>query len=367
MAAEREAVAAFVTGLGVLGPCGRGTEALWRSLLSGSSNRRKIAHFETHGSAAARAGLVPGEEGRAGDPERLLELTLAAAGDALADAGLAGAREAALVVGTTDADACGLAERAAERLSLRGEAIVVGAASASGGSALCVARDMLAAGDAETVVAVGADRVTQSAFHGLRALRTLSAEGCRPFSAERRGIAVSEGAAAMVLQGEGQSGASSPPQARLRGCGSSNATDSLAVSGVAGIAGALEAALADARLDRDEVDLVNAHGPGTRQGDVVEVEALRSVFGEGLPGVALVSTKGVLWHWQGAAGIVEALACVLSIAKGTVTPTHGAAPLDQAWHDLDLVLEPRRAHPRVAVSISCGLGGINTAAVLEAP
>lgn len=309
---------------------------------------------------------MPGDEDRAGDPERLLELTVAAAGDALADAGVDGTTDAALVIGTTDAGAAGLAERAAERLGLGGEAIVVGAASASGGSALCVARDMLAVGEAGTVVAVGADRVTPSAFQGLRSLRALSAEGCRPFSAERRGIGISEGAAAMVLQSEEGDEARRPPRAWLRGCGSSNATDSLAVPEPAGIAGALAAALADARLDPAAVDLLNAHGPGTRQGDAVEVEALRAVFGAALAGVAVVSTKGVLWHWQGAAGVVEALACVLSLAEGTVTPTHGASPLDPAWGDLDLVLEPRRTPARVAASISCGLGGINTAAVLEA-
>lgn len=381
--------AASITGLGVLGPCGRGPEALWRSLLSGESNRRRIAHFETFDSPLATVGLVPGEESRAGDPERVLELVVAAAGDALADAGLGAETEVALVVGTTD---CGgnalaaarrpgdgraaaadprarfsgwLAEAAAERLGLGGEAVTVGSASASGGSALCLARDLLAAGEAEVVVAAGADAVTESAFQGLRSLRTLGVDGCRPFNAERSGIGIAEGAAALVLERPGRPGGNGrPPRARLLGCGSDNRADGLAVSDVAGIAAAIEAALADAGLDPAAVGTVNAHGPGTRRGDVAEIEALRVVFGDRLSDLSLVSVKGALWHWQGAAGVVEALACVLSHSRATVPPTHGAAPVDSRWRDLDIVLEPRAIGPGASVSVSCGLGGINTVAVL---
>ncbi len=384
MATAAPAAPALVSGVGVVGPCGRGPEALWRSLLGGEANRQPIAHFETHGSPISTAGLVPGEESEAGNPGRLLDLATAAVGDALLDAGLAGEPGVALVIGTTD---CGgnalaaerapadprarfsgwLAEAVAERLGLGGEAITIGSASASGGSALCVARDLLAAGEADRAVAAGADCVTESAFQGLRSLRALSAEGCRPFSAERAGIGIAEGAAALVLEAPGRPDA---PQAgrrgRLLGCGASNRAGQLAVSDAAGIADALEAALADAGLEPDAIGTVNAHGPGTRRGDVTEIEALRAAFGERLADVALLSTKGVLWHWQGAAGVVEALACLLSHTRGTVTPTHGAAPTDPRWDDLDIVLEPRPLGPGASASISCGLGGINTAAVLAA-
>lgn len=354
---------ALVTGAGVIGPCGRGTAALWRSLMDGDSNRRRITHFE---APDLTVGLVPGEEGRAGDPGRLLELLVAAAGDALSEAGFDGEPEVTLVVGTTDCDGGRLpgwtAEEAAERLCLRGEAITVASASASGGAALEVGRDLLAAGEAQAVLVAGADRVTESAFHGLRSLRTLSAGGCRPFSAERGGIGVAEGAAALVLQS--QDGQATARRGRLLGCGSSNLAGNLAVSEAAGIAAAVEAGLADAGLGPAGVGTVNAHGPGTVRGDAIEIEALRAVFGERLAEVAIVSSKGALWHWQGAAGVVETIACLLCHGEGMLAPTHGATPVDPRWEDLDVVLEPRSLPTGASLSISCGLGGINTATVV---
>ena len=79
-----------------------------------------------------------------------------------------------------------------------------------------------------------------------------------------------------------------------------------------------------------------------------------------------LGSKGTLWHWQGAAGLVEALACLLCHEAGTLAPTHGAAPVDALWEDLDIVLEPRPMEAKASLSISGGLGGINTAAVLAA-
>jgi 3-oxoacyl-(acyl-carrier-protein) synthase len=149
----------------------------------------------------------------------------------------------------------------------------------------------------------------------------------------------------------------------LAGWGASNYATHLASPDASGIEAALRAALADAQLDVGDVDLLNAHGAGTRVGDVAEIAALRRVFAERLPHVAITSSKGALGHWQGAAGVVEALACVLSLSRREVAPTHGAEPVDPAWPDLDIVLARRPARLRAAVSISSGLGGINTAAV----
>jgi 3-oxoacyl-[acyl-carrier-protein] synthase II len=380
--------AALITGAGVIGPCGRGLPALWRSLCTGESNRCVIEHFDTYGSPIRRAGLVPGEEQWAGEPDRLLDLLLVAVGDALCDAGLSDRRAVALIVATTDAGGNALAwgeagagaapesdlraafagllaQRVGERLGLQDTKLTVSTASASGGSALCVARDLLAAGDAQIVVVAAGDVVTQSAFHGLKSLRTLSVQGCRPFSSERGGIGISEGAVALVLERYAHGGARAHDAlALLLGCGASNEASNLATPSAAGIARAVAEALADARLELDDVDLINAHGSGTRVGDIAEIQALRSVFHDGLKDIALVGTKGALWHWQGAAGLLEALACALSLEKGTITPTHGAEPLDGAWQDLDIVLETRVAEMRRALSISSGLDGVNTAAVL---
>jgi 3-oxoacyl-[acyl-carrier-protein] synthase II len=380
----------LITGAGVIGPSGRGLQALWRALCTGKSNRCEIEHFDTYGSPIRRAGLVPGQERRAGEPDRLFGLLLVAVGDALRDAGLSERRTVALIVATTDAGGNALAwrkgdpgaapesdprvafagllaQRVGERLRLRGTRLTVSTASASGGSALCVARDLLAAGDAQIVVVAAADVVTQSAFHGLKSLRTLSVQGCRPFSSERGGIGISEGAVALVLERELHGAARTHDGlALLLGCGACNEASNLATPSAAGIARAVATALADARLELGDVDLISAHGSGTRVGDVAEVRALRSVFHDRLKDIALVGTKGALWHWQGAAGLLGALACSLSLKKGVITPTHGAEPLDRAWQDLDIVLETRVADMHRALSISSGLDGVNTAAVLAA-
>lgn len=209
------------------------------------------------------------------------------------------------------------------------------------------------------------------AFLGLNSLRTLGPEGCRPFSTERRGIGVSEGAAVLRLEPYDEAAPhTATPLAVLAGCGLTNATGHLAAPGADGIELAVRLALADAGLAPDDIDFVNTHGPGTRRGDTAEIEALRAVFGPRLSSIPVNSVKGVLWHLQGGAGAVEAMACVLSLAHGAVTPTWGAEPVDPICADLDLVLEdgPRRLPGlRTALSVSCGLGGMNTALIFRRP
>nr|WP_232542303.1 beta-ketoacyl synthase N-terminal-like domain-containing protein [Nocardia bovistercoris] len=315
-----------------------------------------------------------------------------------------------------------LAAACARRVGLGGEAITVASASAAGAAAIGIARDLIATGAAPSVIAGGADAVTDMAFLGLNALRTLGPEGCRPFSSRRRGIGLSEGAAVLRLErhagrspeagggespevnggglpeaaggglpqvnGDGRprviggespvSAAGGPPVSTggesqavvLAGCGLTNATTHLAAPGADGIELAVRLALADAGLGPEDVDFVNAHGPGTRRGDDAEIAALRAVFGARLSSVPVNSLKGVLWHLQGGAGAVEALACALSLIHGAVTPTWGSDPVDPAYADLDLVggTVPRPVPGlRTALTISCGLGGMNTALVLRRP
>lgn len=100
------------------------------------------------------------------------------------------------------------------------------------------------------------------------------------------------------------------------GYGASSLTSHLAAPEAGGIELAVRRALADAGITPPEVSFVNTHGPGTKLGDVAETEALRAVFGDHLPRVPLNSSKGVLWHCQGAAGVIESTVCLLSLARG---------------------------------------------------
>jgi 3-oxoacyl-(acyl-carrier-protein) synthase len=366
-----------VTGLGVCGPFGSGTDALWDALCTGQAHRPQISSFDATGATNTCAGALP-EPDAGADRWRALDLAERAADDALAGVPASIRRRTALVLGTTDPGlvpprrgglAGDLAAECAKRLGLGGEAITVASASASGAVAIAVGRDIVATGAAPVALVGGADAVTDMAFHGLNSLRTLGPEGCRPFSTERRGIGVSEGAAVLRLEplAERDGPSAQPGWARLLGCGLTNATDHLAAPGAEGIELAIRRALDDAGVGIEEVSFVNAHGPGTRRGDTAEVDALRAVFSSRLSAIPVNSVKGVLWHLQGAAGAIEALACVLSLHHRTVTPTWGAEPVDPAFHDLDLVVDSSpRTIPglHVGVSVSCGLGGINTALVV---
>ncbi|MFI1104059.1 beta-ketoacyl synthase N-terminal-like domain-containing protein [Streptomyces melanogenes] len=374
MSTTRATVA--VTGLGVCGPGGVGVPALWEALATGKAHRPPLTGFDASGATLGAAGHVPGDI--AGDGVwRALDLAETAVREALDDVDR---EQVALVLGTTDPGVVpprpghftgDLAGACAERTGLGGEALTIANASASGAAAIAVARDLVALGEAPAAVVGGADAVTDMAFLGLNSLRTLGPEGCRPFSTERRGIGVSEGAAVLRLEPYDEAAPdTATPLAVLAGCGLTNATGHLAAPGADGIELAVRLALADAGLAPEDIDFVNTHGPGTRRGDTAEVEALRAVFGPRLSSIPVNSVKGVLWHLQGGAGAVEAMACVLSLTHGAVTPTWGAEPVDPICADLDLVLEdgPRRLPGlRTALSVSCGLGGMNTALIFRRP
>ncbi|MDG4818971.1 beta-ketoacyl synthase N-terminal-like domain-containing protein [Micromonospora sp. WMMD956] len=368
-----------VVGMGVVAPTGLGVPALWDGLLAERAHRLPMPYDAARGH---RAGAVAGASAaEVVAPDRLLDLVCLAAGEALG--GLDPGRRAGvtLVVGTTDTGGNALghalagagddqsalagwvAERAAEQLGL-GAAVTVGSASASGAVALGYARDLLLAGDAEEALVVGADTVSKSAFHGLAALRTLGVDGCQPFHEARRGIALSEAAAACLLRRPVPG--DDAVLGRLAGYGASSFTTHMAAPESAGIELALRRALAAAALAPGDVSFVNAHGPGTKLGDVAEMRALADVFGDRVRTLPINSVKGLLWHCQGAAGVIESLACLLSLRHGTLTPTTAAEPVDPQWREFDIVTKPRElADARSAVSVSCGLGGVNTAVVWE--
>lgn len=244
-----------------------------------------------------------------------------------------------------------------------GPVVQVGNASAAGATALGVATDLLRDGVVERVVVCGVDTVTETAFHGLASLRTLNPRGCRPFSTRRAGIRISECGAAMVL--ERGTAETTSGYARLRGWGSSNEASQAARPDYEGVAKAVQRALADARTGADRLDYVNAHAAGTRHGDIAELRALDEVLGDRLPKVPVVSTKAALGHCQGAAGTVEAIMTVLTLARGEVLPTLGLEDRDPRWDHLNLGDRAPEAPPSVGMTISCGLGGSNVAVVFS--
>jgi 3-oxoacyl-[acyl-carrier-protein] synthase II len=229
-----------------------------------------------------------------------------------------------------------------------------------------------------TVMLCGGSDVPQTygvmrAWEALRVLApgdaTTSAMACRPFSSERRGLVLGEGAAALVLEDWDHALARGATiHAEIAGFGTSCDHTHLVRPEVAGQVRALHSALADASLSPNEVDYVNAHGTATAEGDPTEVAALREVFAGHAPRLAVSSTKALHGHLLGAAGAIEAVITVLSLREGTVVGTaHLEGKLDPACEGVDHATTTRHHQPlRAALSSSFAFGGSNAVLAFRA-
>ena len=245
-------------------------------------------------------------------------------------------------------------------LSLHGMALAVASACASGAHALGLAFRMVRSGDAKVALAGGAEAcITAGTMLGWEALRVLSSDTCRPFSRNRSGLVLGEGAAMLVLEEWHHARARGATiLAEMVGFGANADAADLTSPDAASTAEAMRAALADARLTPAEIDYVSAHGTGTAMNDEVESAVIRSVF-EGSPMPLVSSVKGALGHSLGATGAVEAVMTVKALQDGLVPPTTNCTDPDPAF-GLDFVTEgARRTAIRHALSNSFAFGGLN--------
>jgi 3-oxoacyl-[acyl-carrier-protein] synthase II len=250
-------------------------------------------------------------------------------------------------------------------------------ACASSGHGLGEAMEIIKRGDAEAMIAGGAEAtitpLTMGAFCQIKAVSERNdapEKACRPFDIHRDGFVMGEGGVMFVLEELGfakRRGAHI--LAEIAGYGASADMHHFTAPHPEG-AGAIRAmrrALAKASLRPDQVDYVNAHGTSTKLGDIAETKAIREVFGEHADRLAVSSTKSVHAHLLGAAGAMEAAACVLAIERGLIPPTINLDDQDPAC-DLDYVPNrARQARVNVAVSNSFGFGGHNATLVIRRP
>jgi len=223
--------------------------------------------------------------------------------------------------------------------------------------------DVILAGGSESLITLGNLRAWD-AMHALAHADGIDASrSCKPFSANRTGLVLGEGAAALVLE---RSDWAVRRGARIYGeiAGYGNAADASNISkpDADGQVRAMRLALADAELVPDQIDYVNAHGTATPVGDVVETNALKQVFGcRGRPLVS--STKALHGHLMGASGAVEMVASLMALSQGIVPPTANLDERDPLC-DLDYVPnEARRLELRAVMSNSFGFGGMNSVLV----
>jgi 3-oxoacyl-(acyl-carrier-protein) synthase len=195
------------------------------------------------------------------------------------------------------------------------------------------------------------------------------ARACRPFSPDRQGLVVGEGAGFVVLETLTHARArGAPVLAEVLGYGANADAGHLTHPDRAGVAACLTLALEDAGVAPEAVGYVNAHGTGTDVNDRVEAEALAAVFGSHAPRLLVSSTKAVHGHAMGAAGGLEAVATILALRAGRVPPTANLAAPDPALPALDYVRgESRPAALEIALSSSFAFGGNNAVLAFGRP
>lgn len=240
----------------------------------------------------------------------------------------------------------------------RGPMLFVSTACSSSGKALASAARLIRAGLCDAALSGGVDALCEMTVRGFRSLGVLSERACRPWSAARDGINIGEGAAFFVLEREDESAG---PALALLGCGEGADAHHMTAPHPQGEGAerVMREALAQAGLAPGAIDLVNAHGTATPQGDASEALAIARVLG----GVPVVSTKGYTGHALGAAGAIEAALSALSLEHGVTPASAGAAPVDPAL-PIRVVREPARSALRAVLSNSFAFGGSNVSLVL---
>jgi 3-oxoacyl-[acyl-carrier-protein] synthase II len=401
-----------VTGLGAVTPIGGDAASTWRSAVEGRSGIDFIRSFDASSFPVRIAAEVKdfdpaavASHKEARKLDRNVLLSLGAAREAVADAGLDGTYEpdrVGIIFGTAIGGFLGIMEQAdvlrergagrvtptfipsvlvdaasgqlAISLGYRGPNYAPVSACATGSHAVGEAAEVVRRGDADAVLAGGAEACMHPLIlAGFCAMRGLVAEdedpprASRPFDATRAGFVMGEGACVLVLEElEAARKRGATIYAEILSYGASNDAHHMAQPDPEslGVAEMMRRALARADIDPRRVGYINAHGTSTPLGDAAETKAIKAVFGDHAYELAVSSTKSVTGHCFGAAGAIEAMMCVLAIHHGVLPPTINYNEPDPAC-DLDYVPnEARETRIDVALSNAMGLGGHNGCVLL---
>ncbi|MEW6585147.1 MAG: beta-ketoacyl-ACP synthase II, partial [Nitrospirota bacterium] len=397
-----------ITGLGMVTPLGIGVEESWKGLIEGRSGVVRITQFDPSGFATQIAGEVKGfnaedyiETKEIKKMDRFIHFAVAAAGMALNNSGVKITEEKAARVGVIVGSGMGglhaiehyhtvLLEKgpkritpffipmliinlAAGQISIRfgakGPNSAICTACATGSHAIGDAFRIIQRGDADVMIAGGAEAVVSplgiGGFNAMKALSTRNDEpekASRPFDRDRDGFIMGEGAGILILESlESASARGAKMYAEIVGYGMT--ADAYHITTPApdgeGAARCMTMALRDAGVQPSDVDYINAHGTSTKYGDEIETQAIKTVFGEDAYRIPVSSTKSMTGHLLGAAGGVEAVITILGIYDGVVPPTIN---LDNADPECDLDYVPHQARKidvRYGLTNSFGFGGTN--------
>ena len=251
-------------------------------------------------------------------------------------------------------------------LGLKGPVFGTTSACSSANHAFASALDVLRAGRADIIVAGGTDAPLN--FGVLKAwdsMRILAKNGCYPFSADRDGLVLGDGAGAVVLETEAHAKARGATiLAELAGAGLTADAGDIVAPSAEGAAGAMDLCIRDAGLSNTDIDYINAHGTGTLGNDKTETKAIRDVFGNHADALAVSSTKSMHGHCMGASGALEIIAAIGALQDGVLPPTINLNTPDPEC-DLDYVPNAaRKADVSAILSNSFAFGGANATIAL---
>jgi beta-ketoacyl-acyl-carrier-protein synthase II len=404
-----------VTGLGAITPLGNDVSTTWNGMIEGRSGYGPITLFDASPFAVQIAGEIRNfdplqwvERKDARRMDRNVQFAVAAARQAVDDSRLKITSSNAESIGAIIGTAIGgiritveqqkvLEEKGPNRLSpfflqnlipdtasgqvaislgVKGPNLAIVSACATGGHSLGEAAETIRRGDADVMIAGGTEScVIPLVLAGFIVMRALAPgngapeRACRPFDRNRQGFVMAEGAAAVVLEDlDHARQRDAHIYAELVGYGSSNDAFDLAAPADKGegIARAMRMALRKANASPSDISYINAHGTGTPLNDKFETAGARAVFGDHADHLVMSSTKSMTGHMMGAAGVVESIACILSITNSIVPPTINYDVPDPEC-DIDCAPNEARKMPvSMAMSNSMGLGGHNSCIIFRA-
>jgi beta-ketoacyl-acyl-carrier-protein synthase II len=401
-----------ITGLGVFASAGKDSGSFFKNLLEARSAVRRICQFDPSSLSVQIAAEVPDYNPADYFPVKRLDLLdrfsqfgLLAAQEAMKASGIEVSEEErarfGVVSGTGMAGANTLegayfslyvnqatrlhpftiprmmhnaaTSQICMELGAQGPSFTTATACSSSGHAIGEAFHLIKYGMADIMLTGGCEApITYGMIRSWESVRVLAtgngdpSRACRPFSADRDGFVMGEGAAMLLLEDLDHAkkrGASI--LAEISGYGLSSDAGHITQPSLDGPARALRMALEEARVAVDEVDYINAHGTGTRLNDVTETQVIKNVFGEHARKLAISSTKSMHGHTMGATGAIELAATTMAIERAVIPPTANYTQPDPEC-DLDYVPNQAREKPlRVAVSNSFAFGGLNAVLLIR--
>jgi nodulation protein E len=259
------------------------------------------------------------------------------------------------------------ASRISFEFGIFGPAYTVATACSSSNHALGQAFWMVRNGQVLAAIAGGSEAVfAEGLLRAWEAMRVVSPDPCRPFSADRRGLSLGEGGAMLVLENWDRAAARGADiLGEIIGFGMSSDAHHITQPCVEGPARSMKWALQDAGISAGAVDYINAHGTGTQANDSVESQAIAAVFESHATDVLVSSTKSMHGHTLGAAGAVEAVATLLALREGIVPPTANFGSPDPQCRLNIVANQARQARLEVALSNTFAFGGLNATLVLK--